>query len=210
MEVVPGLFFAEAMEVSMTSVQTPTPARFNVEQFMRICDAGVFDENLRVELVEGEVLSMPPPGPEHSFAVNCLNTLIHEWRATLPANHPRPTVSIQNSVVLSELTLLLPDLAVLRARADEYRHANPRPADVGFIIEVAFTSLHYDRHRKAALYAVHGVGEYWLLDVVGRRLTVFSEPTPSSYASARSLAPGERAAPAALPSLRLAWWEALP
>jgi Uma2 family endonuclease len=205
-----GLSFVEAAEVSVTSVQTPTPARFNVEQFMRICEAGVFDENLRVELVEGEVLSVPPPGPEHSFGVNRLTALIHEWRVTLPAGEPRPTVSIQNSVVLSELTLLLPDITLLRPRPDDYRHSIPRPPDVGLVIEVAFTSLHYDRHRKAALYAMHGVGEYWLLDVVGRRLTVFSEPAASSYAISRSLVPGEPVAPAAFPSLRLAWWEALP
>jgi Uma2 family endonuclease len=117
----------------VTSVQTPTPARFNVEQFMRICEAGVFDENLRVELVEGEVLSVPPPGPEHSFGVNRLTALIHEWRITLPAGEPRPTVSIHSSVV-------------------------------------------------------------------------FSEPAASSYAISRSLVPDELVAPAAFPSLRLAWW----
>jgi Uma2 family endonuclease len=196
----------------MSSAFTPTPTRFNVDQFLRMDQAGVFQDSSRVELVEGELLNMAPIGAPHVFAVGMLNQLIVDWSGALLASEQRPMVLGQSPVVLSDITALQPDLVILRSRPDGYRTKLPTADDVGLLIEVGDTSAHHDRTRKAAVYALHGIDEYWLLDLEGQQLEVHREPRRAGgYASIESFRPGQLApAPAAFPSLLIPWWKAIP
>jgi Uma2 family endonuclease len=160
----------QSTEVSITSGFTPTPTRFNVEQFLRMDQAGIFQDHSQVELVEGELLNMAPTGAAHAFAVARLDRLIQECCLGVRRDVGRPTVYIQSTVTLSDFTALQPDIAMLLPRKDDYRRELPRPHDIGLLIVVADTSVAYDRTRKAALYALHGVVEYWLLDLGARHL----------------------------------------
>jgi len=84
-------------------------------------------------------------------------------------------------VRLSELSEPQPDLALLRRREDSYRRSHPEPSDVLLVIEIADTSLRFDRETKVSLYAVHGIPEVWVVDLRGRRLVRHRAPQQGSY-----------------------------
>jgi Uma2 family endonuclease len=91
-------------------------------------------------------------------------------------------VRVQNPIRLDEHSEPKPDVALLRPRADFYKSAHPRPADVLLIIEVADTSLRYDREIKVPLYARYGIPELWVVDLSGRNLTRYRDPREGTYA----------------------------
>jgi Uma2 family endonuclease len=122
----------------------------------------------------------------------------------------RARVSVQNSVRLGPRSEPQPDIAVLRPRDDGYRGGLPPLAeDVLLLIEVADSSLRMDREVKAPLYARHGVPEYWIVDLVARRVVVHRGPGDAGYASLSEARAGERLEPALLPEVTLAVAEIL-
>ena len=111
----------------------------------RMGEAGIFTEDDRVELIEGQLVAMTPIGSGHSGTVNGLNYLL------VRAVGECGVVAVQNPVLLDNHSEPEPDFAVLKPRPDAYRAAHPRPADVLLIVEVADSSLAYDRTVKRAL-----------------------------------------------------------
>lgn len=159
------------------SSAAPSRHRFTVEEYHRLGDAGLF-ANERVELIDGEIIDMAPIGGPHASTVNRLT------RVLVTRLGERAVVAPQNPVGLTDLSEPQPDIAVLRPRDDFYRtHATP--ADVFVLIEVAETSLRFDRGVKAPLYGRAGVPETWVIDVLGRTIEVFTEPGPTGYAARR-------------------------
>ena len=138
-------------------------------------EAGAFAPGERVELIEGEIVRMPPIGPLHSGLVNRLNRLL------VRAVGDRAIVHVQNPVELSERSEPEPDLALLRFREDDYLDATPTPVDTLLAIEVADSTLRFDRDSKMPLYARHGVPETWLIDARAERVTVHRDPGPDGY-----------------------------
>lgn len=161
-----------------------------------MADAGIFAPDERVELIEGEIINMPPIGPDHSGIVNQLN------RTLVSAAGDRAIVSVQNPVVLPEHSEPEPDFALLRPRADWYRKAKPLPEDVLLLVEVADSTLRYDTEIKRPLYAAHGVPEYWIVDVKGERLTRFTGPSRAGYGHAETVEDLHALEPVALPGVR--------
>jgi Uma2 family endonuclease len=94
----------------------------------------------------------------------------------------RAVVSVQNPVRLSRTSEPQPDFAVLKPRADDYQSATPAPEDVYLLVEIAETSLKYDRELKAPLYAANGVPELWIVDVGEKVLWIYREPQAGGYA----------------------------
>lgn len=188
----------------MNAVFTPQRTRISVEQFQRMGEAGIFGPEERIELIEGELLNMAPIGTRHVFAVDALTWMFHE---AVPRSRAR--VSTQSPVVLGRFSEPQPDLLLLRQRAGNYLDATPRAEDVLLLIEVADTTLRYDRGRKLPLYAREGVQEVWILDIQARRLEVWSDLQSGRYASHRALGQDELASPRALPEIQLRWGEAL-
>ena len=113
--------------------------------------AGAFGEDDRLELIEGEIIEMSPISPEHAAHVNRLNKLFAQ------ALGGRALISVQNPVSLGEHSEPQPDLTLLRPRADDYAQSHPGPEDVLLVIEVAETSLDYDRTVKIPLYGRPGM-----------------------------------------------------
>ncbi len=140
-------------------------------------EVGILTERDRVELIEGELIAMSPIGSEHAGTVNALNRLL------VQAVGERGVVAVQNPVRLDDLSEPQPDFAVLRPRADDYRRATPRSVDVLLIVEVADTSLAYDRDVKRSLYARHGVPEFWIVNLAANEVEVCRAPTGDQYAS---------------------------
>lgn len=149
--------------------------RLTIDAYYRMGQAGVFAPDARVELIEGEVVNMPPIGSAHAGTVNTLNWLLTS------ALGERTVVAVQNPVRLGDDSELEPDVAVLRPRPDRYRDSHPSPADVLLIVEIADTSLQFDRSTKIPLYARHGIPEAWLVDLVNRLVSIYREPKDGIY-----------------------------
>jgi Uma2 family endonuclease len=158
------------------AMDSPRRHRLTVEDYYRMGEAGILRADERVELIEGEIIDMPPPGDVHAGTVDQLAALL------MAAVGNRAIVRVQNPIRLDRHSEPQPDLALLVPRADFYKSARPRPLDVLLAIEVADTSLRYDRDVKAALYAKHALPELWLVDARSRRLTRFRKPAGGAYA----------------------------
>ncbi|MFN4073331.1 MAG: Uma2 family endonuclease [Thermus sp.] len=161
-----------------------TRHRISLEEFHRMVEAGVFPEDLRLELVEGELLEMSPIGPKHAFVVRRLTTLL----APL-ALEKKALLSVQNPLVVGE-SQLYPDVVLLRPFSDgPDRH--PQGQDALLVVEVADTSLRHDLGVKVPLYAKGGVPELWVVDLEGRRVLVHREPQGEAYREVPTLHPGD-------------------
>ena len=155
----------------------PAPHRFTVDEYHKLANR-LFGDDARVELLDGEIIDMSPIGKRHAACVGRLNQLLAVRLGQAAAVWP------QNPVELSDLSEPQPDLAVLRRRDDFYAGELPGPADVLLLIEVADTSLAFDRAVKVPLYARAGIPEVWVIDLEGETVEVFRGPGPDTYAEA--------------------------
>jgi Uma2 family endonuclease len=144
-----------------------------VDEYHRMGEAGILTDDDRVELIEGELVAMSPIGSEHVAATNALNRLL------VLAVGDRAIVSVQNPVRLTQHSEPQPDFAVLKLR--DYRAALPRPEDTLLAVEVANTSLDYDRTVKLALYASSGIPEVWIVDLAAELVEVYRLPAGDTY-----------------------------
>jgi Uma2 family endonuclease len=156
---------------------TDLPRRhwLTVDDYYRMAEVGILDEDARVELIDGEIIDMAPPGSPHAGTVHYLTEVF------VRAAEGRAIVLAQNPVRLGKYSEPQPDLALLRRRDDFYRERHPQPDDVLLIVEIAASSLRFDRKKKVPLYARHGIAQMWLVDLGGRRLVRYRAPQQGSY-----------------------------
>jgi len=140
-----------------------------------MAEVGLLAPDARVELIEGEIIDMPPSGIPHAGILTRLMRLL------LAAAGTRVTVRMQLPLRLDDYSEPEPDFAVLRWREDDYTSAHPLPGDTLLVIEVSQSSLRYDRNRKLPLYARHGIPEVWIVDLVSLRLHTFDLPQDGQY-----------------------------
>lgn len=153
---------------------------FTVEDVRRMIDAGVIREDERIELVEGELIMMAAKKVAHE---NIKNALIMTLARAAP---DEMYVGVESTVQLAEDTLLEPDVVVISRevyKADPQSFARPRAEDVLLLIEVAATSMAYDRGVKARLYARHGIREYWVIDANERATWIHTGPSGDGWSS---------------------------
>lgn len=174
-----------------------TRVRFSVADYHRMAEAGILDEDDRVELIDGEIVSMSPVGVRHSGTINRLNKLLVRTLGDAAV------VAVQNPVQLTDDTEPEPDLAVLLPRDDFYTTAHPLPADVLFLIEVADSSLLADRRVKLPRYARAGIRESWLVNLEAGAIERHTDPGQEGYREVVTLAHGRRLASTAVPGLVL-------
>lgn len=160
---------------------------FSVAEFERMGEAGVFTKDARLELIEGEIIEMSPIGSRHAACVNFLSRLLNRTIGDTVI------VSTQNPIRLNDFSEPEPDIALLRLRADFYRDAHPTPADVLLIIEVADTTLAYDRQVKAPLYAKAGVAELWIVNLLEEQVELYAELADGAYQTIVNFRRGEEA-----------------
>ncbi len=176
-----------------------TRRRFTVDEYYRMAEAGILHEDDRVELIEGEIVEMPPIGSNHASIVNKLGS----WFGGAIAEGSA-IVSVQNPLRLLNDSEPIPDLMILRFRADFYRAAHPTPEDVLLLVEVADTTLVFDRDTKVPLYGQAGVPEVWLVNIAAAAVEVYRRPTEAGYASREVLSGASPIAPEELPRLLIA------
>jgi len=163
-----------------------TRHRLNVDEYHRMAEAGILGENDRVELIDGELIDMAPIGQDHAATVNGLT------RVLVMACGDRAIVSVQNSVRLNRFNEPQPDVTLLRPRADNYRTGTfPGPADVLLVVEVADSTLRYDRTVKLPLYASAGIAEVWIVDLRRRVVDVHRSPVGDGYATVETFGAGD-------------------
>lgn len=170
--------------------------RFTVDQYHRMGEAGVFPEDERVELLDGEIVEMTPIGDRHVACVIRLTDLLARGAAD------NAVISVQNPVVLKSRSEPQPDVAVLRRRADLSGAWRPGQADTLLIIEVADTSVEGDRD-KLRLYAGAGIPEVWLVNLPEDSIEVYRDPTADGYTTPRAVRRGQTVTPLRLPGITL-------
>ena len=170
-----------------------TKHRFSVEDYYRMAETGLLRPDARVELLDGEIIDMSPIGPPHGGVTKRLNRLFAQLAGG------RWLVAVQDPVRLDEYSEPQPDLMLLRPAPDFYRTRHPGPEDVFLLIEVAASSLAYDRGTKLPAYGRAGISEVWIVNLEDETIEVCREPHLAGYASMTSLRPGDKARPLAFP-----------
>ena len=188
------MVYSESMSHTATG---PRRHRLTVADYYRMGETGILAPDARVELIDGEIVDMAPPGSLHAGIVDHLALLLGSTLAG------RALVRVQNPLRLGEHSEPQPDVTVLRRRVDFYKSGHPRPADALLVVEVADTSLPFDRDDKVPLYTLHGIPEVWLVDLKGKRLVRYRNPEPSAYASVDEPDLGSPLEITALPETRL-------
>ena len=167
---------------------------FTREEYHRMGEVGILKPTDRVELIKGEIVEMSPIGRRHVAFVDNLNQLF----VTRLAGRAR--VSVQNPVALSDDTEPQPDIKILRRRPVPYKEREAFAEDTLLLVEVAETSLAYDRSTKLRLYAEAGIPEYWIVDPAQEQVTVLTLPEGAeSYVVRGEFRRGEEATSALLP-----------
>ena len=172
-----------------------TQHRFSVADYYRLAGSGVLPPGARVELLDGRLIDMSPIGPFHGGLVNRLGRLFH-----LQAQG-RWVVSVQNPVRIDDYSEPEPDVMLLRPAADDFTSRHPQPADVFLLIEVADTTLDYDRAEKLPAYGRAGIPEVWIVNLTDLVVEVYRDPHFTGYGSKTALRPGDFAKPQAFPDV---------
>jgi Uma2 family endonuclease len=146
---------------------------------------GVFAEDDRLELIEGEVIEMGPIGKQHAGCVNRLNKLLNRSAGELAI------VSAQNPIRIDDFSETQPDLALLKPRADFYSNSHPTPEDILVVIGVVDTSVDYDRRVEIPLYARADIPEAWSLVLPRDVIEVHAQPKNGKYQKVQRLKRGK-------------------
>ena len=174
-----------------------TVAKIRGTDFDSMVERGAFDrlEPMKIELIYGEIRFMNPAGPIHDGEIEFLN----HWSC---ANSDRDQISIRvQSAINCGDHRPQPDLAWVRKMPS--RRIRPTHNEVLLLIEVSDSSLKQDLEEKADLYAAHGVGEYWVIDVNSERVHVHREPADGRYRSVDVLGKPASIAPLCQPLAKL-------
>ena len=177
--------------------QLPAARRFNVHEYHRMAVAGILHEDDPVELIEGEIVEMPPMGGPHAA---CIERLTMELA---PRVVGAARVRVQLPLRLDPHSEPEPDVALCKPGPDP-TGTHPGADRVLLVIEVADTTLRYVRTVKGPLYARFGIPEYWLVDLNRAGIEVRREPADGRYRSVRVYHRGERIRLQALPEIEIA------
>ena len=173
----------------------PRRHRITVDEYHRMAEVGLLAPDARVELIDGEIIDMPPIGKEHTSVVDQLNRLF------VRAVGDEAIVRVQGSVRLGRMSEPEPDLVLLRSRADFYRSRFATGTDTLLVIEVSDSTLRYDRDVKIPLYARNGVPEVWIVDLQNDQLLVYGELESGKYRSHAVVGRPDRTELTALPGV---------
>ncbi len=149
--------------------------RWTVKELQRFVEHGAFLPEDRIELIAGELIDMAPIGPEHAGVVDLLMDNLNQ------RVKQKLLIRGQNPIILGDHSAPQPDVALVHRHNDFYRSHHPHPEDIVLLIEVADTTVHYDRTVKIPLYTRYNIPEVWLIDLSKRCIEVYREPTETGY-----------------------------
>ena len=167
--------------MSVAMEDWPRRHRITVDEYHRMAESGSFAPDARVELIDGEIIDMPPIGSSHAGTVDQLYVLLHR------AVGDRAIVRCQSPIQAGDFSEPQPDFALLALSKNFYKDRHPTEHDTLLVIEVSDSSLDEDLRRKMALYARQGIKEYWVVDLVNHLLHLFRNPAGARYEHTSSL-----------------------
>ncbi len=172
--------------------------RFTVDEYLQMAQAGILNKADRVELLDGDIVEMTPPGPGHNASWGTLNRLLVMGVGSRALVWSGPTLR------LSRHSAPEPDFVLLRPDARNYRDRYVEPGDVLLLVEISDSSLWRDRELKLPLYAAAGIQEYWVVDVQHETIEVYRDASSSGYVSIQRMRRGDVVSPSTFPDLSIA------
>jgi Uma2 family endonuclease len=152
-------------------------------EYYGMMESGIIREGERVELILGQIFTMAAKGTRHTVTTTkLLKTLL-----TLVGDGA--IVRCQDPITLPNNSEPEPDIVIARLRSDDYINSHPAPADIILVIEVADSTIKFDRDTKAPLYATAGIGEYWIVNLIDDRLEIYRQPEGDIYTSIEIVTP---------------------
>lgn len=190
--------------MSAPAIQTK---RWTRQEYDRMAELGLFSQDDRVQLIEGDILTMTPQNSPHAAAIG------KTQRALERLFGPNVWVRVQMPLIVDPDSEPEPDLAVVPGAPADYRDEHPRNAML--VVEVSDSTLPLDRDRKRAIYARAGIPEYWIVNLVEHRLEIYRDPIgsagqPARYQVSRKAAPTEVVSPLSVPHVSIAVTDLLP
>ena len=200
--------FVETTIIREVSREEPLPKRWTKKEYYYLAELGLF-EGKRTEFLEGEIVEMPTMNSPHATALEVT------YNAARDAFTRDFAVRNQSPIDFSEDFETVPDIAIIKGKARDFRDAHPKTADL--IIEISDTTLSYDRNRKASLYAKFRIQDYWILNLKNRTLEVYRRPVEDEntfygfgYAEKLTFSEAEEVAPLAAPGAKIKIIDILP
>lgn len=170
---------------------------FSAEDYQLLGREGILTEDDRVELIDGEIVPMPPIGSRHAA---CVKMLGYEFAGICRGRY---IVSVQDPIRLGENSEPQPDIALLRPRDDFYAARHPIPEDILLLIEVADSSLEEDRKKTMNSYAKHLIPEVWIANLSEDCVERYRNLSEHGYTDVSRFAQGEVISPQLLPDVEL-------
>jgi Uma2 family endonuclease len=157
--------------------------QLNSAEYYQMMESGIIREGERVELILGQIFTMAAKGTRHTLCTRKL------FKQLLSLIDERADVQSQDPITLPNNSEPEPDIVIARLRSDEYINSHPAPADIILVIEVADSSIKFDRDIKAPLYAAAGINEYWIVNLIDDRLEIYRQPSNSIYTNIQIVTP---------------------
>ncbi len=181
----------------LTTEAAFTLRKWTVKEYHKLGEMGFFHPEERVELLSGNIIKMSAKGTLHAAATRRTASVLRDLLGNQAA------VYTQDPIALDDNSEPEPDIAVVRIDPFDYATHHPTPSEVYLIIEVADSSLTFDREIKAKAYGRSGIADYWVLNVGYRQLHVFREPAENGYQSEVILAETASISPIEFPAFNI-------
>jgi Uma2 family endonuclease len=182
--------------------ERPRPWRWTLDRYHKAVEEGFFRPDERLELINGEVIEKMPQSPQHR---RCVKALYDQFEQSVGGGF---VVFSQAPITLDSDGEPEPDVLIVRGNSAEYSNRHPSATDSVLVVEVADSTLSFDRTVKQSAYARDGVQEYWILNLREKQFEVYTEPMRSSeddslwgYRSIRLWSPGEVLSPKDMPTV---------
>ncbi len=172
----------------------PTLLKWTVEDYHQLINQGVLAQK-KVELLDGDIVTMPPESPLHSYANQSGANYLREKLKGLALVRESHPVTLSTSEPE-------PDIAIVKPLGSAYKTRHPEPKDIFLIIEISNTTLAYDLNDKKRVYAQAGIPEYWVVDLNARQVFIFRNPNQSDYQNQETISFGIMT-PQAFPQVEL-------
>ncbi|HEY1011200.1 MAG TPA: Uma2 family endonuclease [Herpetosiphonaceae bacterium] len=192
----------------MTQLVEPHTLLWDKADYLAAAEAGFF-RGKRVELIEGEIIDISPMTSRHAAIVFLVQKALE--RVFGDGYY----VTCQTPLDLGAASEPEPDLAVCEGSVMDY--LDHKPTHALLVVEVAESSLRYDRTRKASLYARAGIPEYWIVNVRERTIEVYRNPDENAahyygyaYRLIMHMSAKDRVSPLAAPAAEISVAEVVP
>ena len=196
----------EMRQASELTVTRMTRHLFSREDYHALAAVGLLNDQ-RVELIEGEIIDMAPIGDWHAAVTHPMAVLLEELFGSGFSARNQVPIMVGGDRQPSEPQ---PDITVVVGAWRDYGARKPGPKDIVLVVEVADTSLEFDRNIKARLYAAAGIPEYWIVNLVDNCLEVHRNPANAAYGAVNIYKPTDRVTPLHAPGGSISVAEFLP